>query len=182
MNIRAASLVLAFTFAALPAHAQNPGGGPPAGSGETIKSLARNLAAVTARVAKLESGQVDASDLVGNYAVYALGIELHGGFPAQIASETSGGTVTLNADGSGSGIVKDARWDLRQGMPWSLTYSESPFSGSFSWTVANGTLVIPGDEDAALTIGAGGRLLIGGGTSTNGGWSNLFMLIRLPNQ
>lgn len=185
MYIRAASLFLLLTFASVPAYAQGRTGN--VAPGVSFQALLSELEALKARVAKLESGEIDAADLAGTYVIHGLGIELHGGFPAQMGSETTVGTVTLHADGTGTGSGKDARYDLRQGFPWSLAYSESPFSGSFTWSVVNGTLVVPAedpeDEDLVLTIGAGGRVLIAGGTTPGGiGWSNLFLLVRLPNQ
>jgi hypothetical protein len=54
MIVFAVSLFFALAFASCPAQAQNPGGGPPAGAGATIQSLAGDLAALTARVNKLE--------------------------------------------------------------------------------------------------------------------------------
>lgn len=174
-SIRVASfgLVVAFVFAPLPAQAQakGPGSGLPA-----------RMAALEARVAKLESGQVDAADLVGTYALYLLGVELHGGNPAQIGVETSVAIFPLNADGTGSGTVTDGRCDLQQAVPWVLTCGEEAGSGTFTWTVENGTLVIPGDENLVATIGAGGRAFIFGGTAPGAGFSNLGIAIRLPNQ
>src|ERR1700731_3125903 len=90
-NFRAASLLFAFTLAALPIQAQGP----------TVQSLASDLAALTARVAKLE-GQIVAADLVGPYALRGFQIELGGGAgrPAQVSSYVFSATVTLNADGT----------------------------------------------------------------------------------
>jgi len=65
MNFRAASLFFVFAFAAVRIQAQSP----------TIQSLASDLAALTARVAKLE-GQIVAADLVGAYAVHGIQNEL----------------------------------------------------------------------------------------------------------
>lgn len=180
MRIRVACFALLFLFTGVSAHAQTP---TPGGGRQTIQSLSDELAALKARVAKLESGKVEAADLAGTYWIQALGVELHGGFPAQIGSETSVGTMTLNADGSGVFTGKDARWDLRQGAPWSLTHSESTGSGTFTWIVEDGKVVIPEDEDGfAALIAAGGKVLIGGGTSDTGGWSNIFLMFRLPNE
>jgi hypothetical protein len=146
--------------------------------------LYNELVALKARVDKLESGRVVAADLVGTYSIHALGVELLAGSPAQIGEETTMGTVTLNADGTGVGVATDSRWDLRQGAPWSLFRTETPYPpNAFTWTVSNGKVVFPGNPDpqSALTIGAGGLVLIGGGTGPGpSGWSNIFILIRLP--
>ena len=79
MKLRAPSLFFAVALAALSAQAQNPGA--------TIESLASDLAALAARVAKLE-GQIVATDLVGTYALRGFQIELSGGAgrPAQVSS------------------------------------------------------------------------------------------------
>jgi hypothetical protein len=79
MKLRAPSLFFAVALAALSAQAQNPGA--------TIESVASDLAALAARVAKLE-GQIVATDLVGTYALRGFQIELSGGAgrPAQVSS------------------------------------------------------------------------------------------------
>jgi hypothetical protein len=77
MSLRAASLCCALAFAALSAQAQN--------SGATVDSLASDLAALTARVTKLE-GQIVAADLVGTYAIHGIQVELSGGNSAQVSS------------------------------------------------------------------------------------------------
>lgn len=88
MNTRAALLALVVTIASLPAYAQGPPAilGPPAGAGETVQTLSAKLAALTERVAKIESGQVTASDLVGSYTLNILGIEL--GLPPAVHLES----------------------------------------------------------------------------------------------
>jgi hypothetical protein len=67
MKRRVPSLFFAVVFAAFSAQAQNPGA--------TVESLANDLAALTARVAKLE-GQIVAADLVGTYALRGIQLEL----------------------------------------------------------------------------------------------------------
>src|SRR5262245_24139216 len=70
MNFCAPVLIFAALFAALPVRAQS--------SSATIDSLASDLAALTARVAKLE-GQITVADLAGTYALNAIQMELGGG-------------------------------------------------------------------------------------------------------
>ena len=67
MSLRAPSLCFTLAFAALSAQGQN--------SGATVDSLASDLAALTARVAKLE-GQIVAADLVGTYDIHGIQNEL----------------------------------------------------------------------------------------------------------
>ena len=93
MKLRAASLFFTFAFAAVTAQAQSP----------TIESLASDLVALTARVAKLE-GQIVAADLEGARAdqpsiflpdsarVYDIG---RGEARILVGAEQSGGTWWL---------------------------------------------------------------------------------------
>lgn len=201
-NTRVASLcfVVALVFAPLPAQAQGNGNGNN-NNGNGLPQLASALAALQgrvatlesgqaaldARVAKQESGQFDEADLVGTYAMQILGIEMLGA-PARIGTETSVVTISLNAGGTVGGTFTDGRCTLQQGPSWSVTCDpinpEVIPPGVLSWTVTNGTLVIsqPGDENFEATIGAGGRILVAGGTSTVvGSWSNIVVMIRLPN-
>ena len=192
--IRLASLcfVSALVCAPLPTHAQ---GGPPAESPGAGASLAAQMAALEARVLKLESGRVDAADLVGSYAVHQLGIEMNGssfpatGVPARISTEAGVATFTLNANGTISLSGTEGRCTITQ-VVWTVACNETSGSGNpvpgLAWTVNNGSLIITeeGDETARVTIGAGGRVLIAGGTSTgtpNHSWSNIFIMVRLPN-
>lgn len=167
-------------------------GGPPAGSGQTIASLTSALTALDARVAKLESGQVEEADLAGSYAVFSLGIEMRGGsFPIQplIGTETGVGTITLNVDGTGSFTGGVGRFNLNQGIPWTVTNaSPAPEGFEFNWDLDNGVFVIPGegdDESLVATLGAGGRVLIAGGSTGDEGenlsWSNILLMVRLPD-
>jgi hypothetical protein len=80
MKLRVASLLLASSFIALPVFAQ----GPPTdvGAGGVIQSLANDLAALTARVAKLE-GNIVASDLAGTYSLVGLDTVMTGFRPGR---------------------------------------------------------------------------------------------------
>lgn len=84
MNIRAASLLFAFVFAALPAHAQRHDDGDQdqdrrahaqrhddEGDDDGHAGLASAVAALAARVDKLE-GNITAADLVGTYRLTAI--------------------------------------------------------------------------------------------------------------
>ena len=171
-------------------------GGPPAGTPGADVNLSTRVAALEARVAKLESGQVTESDLVGSYVFQLFGVETQGsaagGVVPRLSTEAGGvifrfnanKTVSLTSIGGGrctlttfaGGIVTCAADE--QG-------SADPAPG-VAWSVSNGKLVVTeeGDEPMELLIGAGGRVLIGGGTSTgepNHGWSAIAILSRLPN-
>lgn len=166
-RVAALTVLVSLTFAALPAQAQS--------------GLPSRLEALELRVAKLEAGQVTAAGLVGTYAFYVFGTFLSADGPAaEITSEMTVGSITLNADGTASATIKDSGYNLSQGNPWSRSYFESFFSEDVTWSLVNGTLVIPGAFEA--TVGAGGRVLIAGGTGLKGdGWNNLGLLIRVPN-
>ena len=95
MKSRVAPLLLASTFVALafvssPVFAQGRPGGPLPGAGG-VQTLASDLAALAARVAKLE-GNIVAADLAGTYSAVILSTSLHGARPnvAPAAIETEG--------------------------------------------------------------------------------------------
>jgi hypothetical protein len=172
MNIRAASLFFAFAFAALPIQAQSP----------TIDSLASDLAALTARVAKLE-GQIAAADLVGTYALRGFQIELSGGTgrTAQVSSYVFTGTITLNADGTAtvSGGPENGN-TLSFTVPPSLSiFQGSPGgSGTSTWTYLNGSVTVDG-VTPPLSVAAGGRVLIGVSANPADGTDVIVILTRL---
>jgi hypothetical protein len=151
----------------------------------TITSLVSDLAALTARVAKLESGEVVAADLPGRYKAINLGIGLNGN-PARVETELFGLTFTLNPDGTVAleGFAGDC--ELLQGTTWSVACDDETFQGTATWSLQDGTLVIlfeDGDQ-LDLLLGAGGRVAIDGGISEftpGAGWTSIGMLIRLPN-
>src|SRR5579859_6609257 len=129
---RALSMFLAAAFTALSAQAQT--------SGATIDSLASDLAALTARVAKLE-GQIMAADLVGTYALHGIQVELSGsGNSAQVSSYVLLGTVVLAADGTVSLTTSAPSGNT---LSIGSASSVSPFmgngggTGTTTWTYAD---------------------------------------------
>ena len=92
---------------------------------------------------------------------------------------------------TGDFVGGDTRAHLAQDPPgtWLVTGEDDLGLETFNWFVDNGTIVIPGvdgDEDSVGIIGFGGHVLIGGGTSAGGplpggGFSNIFLAIRLPD-
>src|SRR5262245_33448663 len=102
MKFRVAALALACAIMSLPAYAQGPGGPPP-----NSRQLATQLADPQARVNKLE-GNITAADLAGTYTALVLDTSMTGfraGTPphnATIDTSSLRGTITLNADGTGS--------------------------------------------------------------------------------
>jgi hypothetical protein len=103
MKSRVALLFLGVAFIAAPVFAQ---GKPPAAPSGGSQQLASDLAALTARVAKLE-GNIEASDLAGTYFVVAFSTDMNAvrpdppSEPAAISTGTLRLNLTLNADGSG---------------------------------------------------------------------------------
>ena len=173
-NLRAPSLFSALVFAALSAQAQTPA--------PTIESLASGLAALTARVAKLE-GQIVAADLVGTYAIHGIQVELSGsGNSAQVSSYVLVGTVVLAADGTASlTTVAPSGNTLSIGSASSV----SPFmgngggSGTGTWTYnADGTVTLQGGAPP-LAVAAGGRILIGSSANNSDGTNVLLIFTRL---
>jgi hypothetical protein len=173
MKRRVPSLFFAVVFAALSAQAQNPGA--------TVESLANDLAALTARVAKLE-GQIVAADLVGTYALRGIQLELSGGpgNPAQVSSYVLVGTVTLNTDGTVSISASPANGNT---LSFTTPPSVSVFQGSgngggsTTWTYDNGSVTVFGG--VPLSVAAGGRVLIGVSANPADGTDVLLILTRL---
>lgn len=151
----------------VPIRAQGPGGGPPMGAGATIQSLSAELAALTARVAKLE-GNITAADLAGTYTTFSFQNELHAGFPARIGSHVRKGTVTLAADGTAMGSDTEKGSILTQGSPWFITPVDSSGSGTATWTYDNGVVTIV-EDNLQLSVAAGGRVLVGVNEGGGGG-------------
>jgi hypothetical protein len=156
-------------FAALPAHAQD---------------LDARVAALENAVAKL-NGQITADDLVGTYAIHVLESEMHapsspGGFPTQVSSYVTAGTVVLAADftvtlnGTTSG---NTLFFFPPDGP-----SLAPIDGSpnltGNWMYTDGTLTISGGAPP-LSVAAGGRVLIGTAADHDSGHDVLLILTRL---
>jgi hypothetical protein len=175
MKFRGPSLLLAVAFTALSAQAQN--------SGATIDSLASDLAALTARVAKLE-GQIVAADLVGTYTLRGIQLELSGGAgrPAQVSSYVYVGTVTLNADGTASfNALSQSGNTLSFTTPAMVSIfkgSNDGGSGGATWTSSDGSVTVAGGVPP-LSVAAGGRVLVGVGANPNDGTDVLLILTRL---
>ena len=209
-------LVSALAFQPAPAAAQ----GPPAGGGAannlmtTIDALTARVtaleAAVTAeasnratadtalggRVGKLESGQFDASDLVGTYAavILQLGLSTHTVSGVTVQHQTASGTFTLTGDSTDctdpeattpcySAVISgsDAFCHVFPVFPASSlgwrTICSAPevFTNEpAEWRVdSDGSLVVQvGGEDVINDpnfIGAGGRVIISAGTGGRSG-------------
>jgi hypothetical protein len=167
MKIRAALMLFAFVFAPLPAFAQGPpGGGAPGAQGGVVQALSDQIAALTARVNKLE-GDIVAADLVGSYTLSFLDIPLSaavpGVRPATVSTSAGMVTVTLNANGTASmAEITCGGARLIQG-PWALVPDPDAcegFSSSPSWTYANGILTLFFDPEQSE--GFPFRLAVGG--------------------
>jgi hypothetical protein len=171
MTTRAAVLLsIAFVFSALPARAQGPGpGGPP----PSYQQLVSQLADLQARVARLE-GNITAADLAGTYTALIMDITMDGfragGQSATITTDTTRASLTLNADGTGSGSgfsCEQSTLTLATGALSGGSCGEGGSGGEVTWTYANGVATITFLDDGdqiPFTVAAGGRLLIVGGS------------------
>jgi len=151
------------------------------------------VAALEAKVAKLESGQFEEADLVGTYAATIFALDLQGNPTVQ--TETAVGTLTLNADHTASFSGNGAHCKLEQAGAWFVACDPSetgPSSGTGTWSIVDGSLVVQdeGGNDVINDpnfIGAGARVIISGGTLDLTGqptpeiYSLIMILIRLPN-
>jgi hypothetical protein len=126
-----------------------------------INNLVNAFNALKTRVDKLESGQVDAADLVGTYSFTSIHVALSGGTPASIASYGILGTATLAANGTGTIHIALEGNQLTQGNPWTLVPVSLTDDPSITWSYAAGVLnVTDGDEiDFDFRVAAGGRVL-----------------------
>lgn len=171
------ALFVTFILVSVPARAQAPAGCPAPGPAVSVQSLACDLAALTARIAKLEGNVTDA-DFVGTYKLVVMGTSMSGlvkdilpGTPgdqprfATIGVEAAQLTITLNRGGSLSfGPGKCGGAKLTQG-PWTLTEdtcSGDPLPSSGTWSYSNGTLDLILDNEGPfhLNVASGGRLAI----------------------
>lgn len=192
MNMRTSVFAVVLAIVSSPAYAQSSMAYPNTGAG-SLPALVRELAAVVrdlstlrARVDRLESGRIDAAGLVGRYALQMLGIEM--GANPYVATETSGITMTLRADGTGEVTEGSGqgRCELRLEDSPSVACGSSGSSESFIWRLENGSFVFVSDDgEAAFSVGAGGRILVFGETTNflpAHSWSNMVIAIRLPNE
>jgi len=167
MKMRTGVLVVAsaLAFAPLPARAAD-------GHRDPIRALYRAVAALNARVSKLE-GNIEAADLAGTYGLVVYGGDLSAlvtnpGPPptvvqnAQIGHLVISGTATVNVDGTGSINLVLSGFTLTQ-ETWAV--APETFSGSetFTWTYANGVVAMALSDGSTvnLNVGPGGRLMVG---------------------
>ena len=143
-----------------------PPGQIPGGGG--VQALANDLAALAARVSKLE-GDIVASNLAGTYNVIGLdtsmtALHLPSGPPATISTSAFRLKLTLNADGTGStSALSGEGTKLTQGS-WTLSGIDDSEAGTgVTWAYADGVITITflndGDE-IPFTVALGGRLLV----------------------
>ena len=171
MKSRVAPLLLASTFIALafissPVFAQGRPGGPPPGAGG-VQSLASDLAALAARVAKLE-GNIVAGDLAGTYSGVLLSTNMRGartGVPASIETAGSRGSLTLNANGTGHVTLDGcggATLTFTLGGTLTDAGCDEPAS-DLTWTYADGVITatfLSDGDTVPFTVALGGRFLI----------------------
>ena len=168
MTIRAALLMsFVFVVTVAPARAQGPAGRPP-----SYQQLVALLEDLQARVAKLE-GDITAADLVGTYTALIMDTNLDGvnlfDPQASITTRTTSGTITLNADGTGSvggGLCEGSKLTVSTGTLVGVDCTEAG-TGNVTWTYADGVATITFLDDGdqiPLNVALGGRLMINGGS------------------
>jgi hypothetical protein len=158
----ACSLALCALTIAAPASAQlatvNPG--DPIRAAD-INNLVNALNTLTARVDKLQSGQVDQADLVGTYNLTSLNANLTGGTPASVATFGILGTATLAANGTGTIHLALEGNELIQGNPWTVVPASFTDNPSITWSYAAGVLHVTDGEEINFdfNVAAGGRVM-----------------------
>jgi hypothetical protein len=176
-------LPVAFAFISISTHAQGPfpPGGRGGGPGTSLPDLAAQIAALEARVAKLE-GQITMADLAGNYSLFGLLNHLEALIPgapgsppqrnALIGNAIVRAAVTLNANGSGSvqstftgGVLQQGPWTLElfaESGPNELTWSYDPTTGV-------GSVLTDEGEQLRFRTAAGGRIWVGNNAESEAG-------------
>jgi hypothetical protein len=162
-------------FAPLPAFAQKPK--PPDRA---------EFDALVARVAKLESGAITVSDIVGTWLVVSRGIALHSN-PPSVGEDFTTATLRFQSDGTGTIGLTGANSTLHLSAPATLeretgTTPDIPFT----WVLTNSGVVMTMPDGGKLGgyIGAGGRTFLISSADTNGAdgsWSDVWSGIKLPN-
>lgn len=184
-KMRAASLtfVVASLFAPLPVHAQ------------TVQSLAARVATLEASVEKLESGRVVERDLFGKYAAVSFAVDLQAS--PKVQTETAVGTFTLYSNHTAEVTGDFAHCFLSQpGGAWAVACDPNETgtgSATGVWFIdQDGSLVIedPVTGEGFINdpnfVGAGGRMIISGGTLDLSGnptpeiYSLIMILTKLP--
>src|SRR3954466_5511691 len=144
MKPRVGLLLLAFVFASGPVFAQGPSGGTKGGN----KDLSADLAALAARVSKLE-GNIVAADLAGTYNFMVIDTSMDGartGQVATISTRATRATATLNADGTGSAVGLTCEGSTMAVATGTLTAAETGDCDAgdpgVTWTYADGVITI----------------------------------------
>ena len=182
-SIRVACLWLAVgsVVVAAPAYAQGRPAAPP--------SVSARMDALEARVAKLESGAVVEADIVGSYAATIFAMDLQS--QPKVQTETATGTFTLAADHTVSFTGSGAHCALEQTATWFVGCDPGEtgdFTGTGTWAIGgDGSLqILHSSGDPMINdpnfIGAGGRVIISGGTGASATeiYSLIMILVKLP--
>jgi hypothetical protein len=155
---------LCLVLASGSAYAQGNGNGSSGGT----KALADQIAALEARVSKLE-GNISMTDLAGTYAFFVLDVTMAASRPgpppqqANIGASGVNGTLVLNANGTGT-LTPAQCGDSLMRDDWTLQLNDCP--GGLpplpaTWSYANGIVNLHVDnDDLTLNAAVGGRVLI----------------------
>jgi len=182
MKLRATLLLSTLLFANWTAQAQGQGQGNGNGNAVTLPSLSAELAALTARVAKLE-GQITAADLVGTYAVHGFQNEMSApnvGHPTAISSYVFVGTLTLRADGTAVFNGTESGHTLLFTAPPSVSNFQGSGSGTsdpFPWSYSGGVLTTLGGFP--ISVAAGGKVMVGASANHDDHTNVILIITRL---
>ena len=107
--MRISAAVLVFLLSALPVSAQPQK--PPTSA--DFAALTAQLNALTARVAKLESGAITTTDIVGTWLIVSRGIAMHSN-PPSVGEDFTTATFRFQSDGTGAASLTGANSTLVQ--------------------------------------------------------------------
>jgi hypothetical protein len=129
-----------------------------------IATLQAKVDTLQGQVSKLE-GNITARDLVGTYTIAGIQTRLQGGGAANafVGSAALFGSMTLNADGTGS-MTMSGDGSVLSVLGWTLTPStlgngNPGGSQNFAWTYADGVLGMAG-QVGGFNVGLAGRLIV----------------------
>jgi hypothetical protein len=146
-----------------------------------------DLAGLAARVAKLE-GQIVMSDLVGTYQVAGIQNELGApnppSHPGYVGAYVYSGTLTLNADGTGSSTAGQFGKYLFFGQSTLGSANQGPATTTFNWAYSNGLVTFTNSTQSSqngqsLSVTVGGRVMTFASANPADNTDVLLILTRL---
>lgn len=156
--------------------------GAPARAAEVnanFQALVTAIDTLSARVDKLDgTTPLTMADLAGTYAIHAITTELKTDVATSspaVAAYSTVGTLTFNANGTGTTAVTDNGTRLLfTPEPFQFQSINLPFNQTFAWSVSGN--VLNADGDLFLVV-PGGRILVKSGVP-GAGTNHLVLLVR----